>query len=59
MGLVGTREGTGDAFGKIQSKKSVDQYIVKFAAFLDKPKTTRDGDGTLLDHSLLSTGAAA
>jgi len=26
-GPVGTREGTGDAFGKIQSKKTVDQYI--------------------------------
>ena len=27
VGPVGTREGTGDAFGKIQSKKTVDQYI--------------------------------
>jgi len=26
-GPVGTREGTGDAFGKIQSKKTADQYI--------------------------------
>jgi len=26
-GPVGSREGTGDAFGKIQSKKTVDQYI--------------------------------
>jgi hypothetical protein len=26
-GPVGTKEGTGDAFGKIQSKKTVDQYI--------------------------------
>jgi len=28
VGPVGTKEGTGDAFGKIQSKKTVDQYIV-------------------------------
>src|SRR5262245_23922163 len=27
VGPVGAREGTGDAFGKIQSKKTVDQYI--------------------------------
>jgi hypothetical protein len=27
VGPVGTREGTGDAFGKIQSKKTVEQYI--------------------------------
>jgi hypothetical protein len=27
VGPVGGREGTGDAFGKIQSKKTVDQYI--------------------------------
>jgi hypothetical protein len=27
VGPVGTKEGTGDAFGKIQSKKTVDQYI--------------------------------
>src|SRR6185436_16340149 len=27
VGPVGTREGTGDAFGKIQSKKTVDQYV--------------------------------
>jgi len=27
VGPVGTREGTGDAFGKIQSKKTADQFI--------------------------------
>jgi hypothetical protein len=32
-------------------------HIVKFAEFLDKLKATRDGDGTLLDHSLLYWGS--
>ncbi len=31
-GPVGSREGTGDAFGKIQSKKTVDQYIADTVA---------------------------
>jgi hypothetical protein len=31
-GPVGNREGTGDAFGKIQSKKTVDQYIADIVA---------------------------
>ena len=31
--------------------------IVKLAAFLDKLKATNDGDGTLLDHSLLYFGS--
>lgn len=31
-GPVGAREGTGDAFGKIQSKKTVDQYIADVVA---------------------------
>ena len=31
--------------------------IVKFAEFLDKLKTTKDGDGTLLDHSMLYWGS--
>jgi Protein of unknown function (DUF1552) len=31
-GPVGNREGTGDAFGKIQSKKTVDQYIADTVA---------------------------
>jgi hypothetical protein len=31
-GPVGNREGTGDAFGKIQSKKTVDQYIADAVA---------------------------
>ena len=31
-GPVGSREGTGDAFGKIQSKKTVDQYIADAVA---------------------------
>lgn len=31
--------------------------IVKFGEFLDKLKATKDGDGTLLDHSLLYWGS--
>jgi hypothetical protein len=31
-GPVGSREGTGDAFGKIQSKKTLDQYIADAVA---------------------------
>jgi len=31
--------------------------IVKFAEFLDKLKSTKDGDGTLLDHSMLYWGS--
>ena len=31
--------------------------IVKFAEFLDKLKATKDGDGNLLDHSLLYWGS--
>jgi Protein of unknown function (DUF1552) len=31
--------------------------IVKFAEFLEKLKSTKDGDGTLLDHSLLYWGS--
>lgn len=32
VGPVADREGTGDAFGKIQSKKTLDQYIVDMVA---------------------------
>ena len=31
--------------------------IVKLAEFLDKLKNTKDGDGTLLDHSMLYWGS--
>ena len=31
--------------------------IVKFAEFLEKMRATKDGDGTLLDHSLLYWGS--
>jgi hypothetical protein len=31
--------------------------VVKFAEFVEKLKSTRDGDGTLLDHSLLYWGS--
>src|SRR5580692_2988810 len=31
--------------------------IIKFGEFLDKLKATKDGDGTLLDHSLLYWGS--
>ena len=31
--------------------------IVKFAEFLEKLKATKDGDGTLLDHSLVYWGS--
>jgi len=32
-------------------------HMVKLAAFVDKLKTTKDGDGTLLDHSVLYWGS--
>jgi len=32
-------------------------HIVKFAAFLDKLKATKEGDGTLLDHAVLYWGS--
>jgi hypothetical protein len=32
-------------------------HMVKFAAFLEKLKTTPDGDGTLLDHAVLYWGS--
>jgi hypothetical protein len=32
-------------------------HMVKLSEFLDKLKTTKDGDGTLLDHSLLYWGS--
>jgi hypothetical protein len=31
--------------------------VVKFAEFLEKLRTTKDGDGSLLDHSLLYWGS--
>ena len=31
--------------------------VLKFAEFVEKLKATRDGDGTLLDHSLLYWGS--
>jgi hypothetical protein len=32
-------------------------HMVKLADFVEKLKTTRDGDGSLLDHSLLYFGS--
>src|SRR5262249_40510447 len=37
----------------------INQYHAKmFAYFLDKLRTTQDGDGTLLDHSMILYGSA-
>jgi len=43
---------------KIANVAKIDAYLVKtFAYFLEKLKTTPDGDGTLLDHSLILYGS--
>jgi hypothetical protein len=43
---------------KLEKYQKIGTYqIVKFAEFLDKLKATREGDGTLLDHSLLYWGS--
>ena len=44
---------------KINKVAKIDAYLVKtFADFLQKLKSTRDGDGNLLDHSLIVYGSS-
>src|SRR5262249_62145503 len=44
---------------KINKVAKIDAYLVKtFADFLEKLKSTRDGDGNLLDHSLIVYGSS-
>jgi len=44
---------------KIEKIKKIDQYLVsKFAAFLGKLRSIREGEGTLLDHSMILYGCA-
>jgi hypothetical protein len=43
---------------KIANVAKIDAYLVQtFAYFLEKLKSTPDGDGTLLDHSLILYGS--
>jgi hypothetical protein len=43
---------------KIANVAKIDAYLVKtFAYFLEKLKATPDGDGNLLDHSLILYGS--
>jgi hypothetical protein len=43
---------------KIEKLVKIQQYhLTLFARFLDKLKTTQDGDGSLLDHSILLYGS--
>jgi hypothetical protein len=42
----------------MEKKAKIDAYHVKlFAYFLDKLRSTSDGDGSLLDHSMMVFGA--
>lgn len=44
---------------KIEKIKKIDQYLVsKFANFLRKLSSIREGEGTLLDHSMILYGCA-
>ncbi len=44
---------------KIEKVRQINEYHIKqFAYLLDKLKATRDGDGTLLDHSMIVYGSA-
>jgi len=44
---------------KMDKVAKIDAYLVKtFADFLQKLKSTRDGDGSLLDHSLIVYGSS-
>lgn len=45
--------------GKIDSIKKIDRfYISHFAYFLEKMASIREGDGSLLDHSMIVLGSA-
>jgi hypothetical protein len=44
---------------KIEKVRLINEYHIKhFTYFLDKLKATKDGDGTLLDHSMIIYGSA-
>jgi hypothetical protein len=44
---------------KIEKVRQINEYHLKqFAYLLNKMKTTKDGDGTLLDHSMIVYGSA-
>lgn len=44
---------------KIEKVRQINEYHLKqFTYLLDKLKTTKDGDGTLLDHSMIIYGSA-
>jgi hypothetical protein len=48
----------GNDVGKLEKYAKIGTYqIVKLAEFLDKLKATPDGDGTLLDHSVVYWGS--
>jgi len=48
----------GNDVGKLEKYAKIGTYqIVKLAEFLDKLKATPDGDGTLLDHSVIYWGS--
>src|SRR5690606_35307716 len=49
----------GDRPGQLEKLNKLNTYQTQlFAAFLDKMATTREGDGSLLDHSLFLYGAS-
>jgi hypothetical protein len=44
---------------KIEKLQKIDQHhVAMFAYFLDKLKSTKDGDGSLLDHSMVVYGSS-
>ncbi len=44
---------------KLEKLQRIDQYMVEqFAYFLNRMKTIKEGDGTLLDHSMILYGSA-
>jgi hypothetical protein len=62
---TGIREGLHNASHHSNERKNMDQYAVinryhvkMLTYFLDKLKATPDGDGTLLDHSLILYGSS-
>ena len=61
IGIAGTHHSVshhGDDAEKMEQYAKIGTYqIVKFAEFLEKLKATPDGDGNLLDHSLLYWGS--
>lgn len=61
IGIAGTHHSIshhGDDVEKMEQYAKIGTYqIVKFAEFLDKMQATPDGDGNLLDHSLIYWGS--